>query len=207
MKRIRALSKSSAHILLLLLFLSILIALYSFFVVNLRCEKISCITIPMLPPKPDIELYENSRDSYRALYKGGHEKIRIAVYHTKDANTAELRNQATIMKIDSLYENARSPYPGTLSDVISCENKYKPKPFIFQSIDSTMTLYKGYLNNRLQYGTCIDNQITQKVFSTLFFCKNHSSWYQVELIIPINTTESDEVFFNELKKTSCQRPS
>ena len=207
MKRIRALSKSSARILLLLLFVFVLIALYSFFVVPRRCEKISCITIPMLPPKPDIDLYENSRDAYRALYKGDHEKIRIAMYQTKDANTAELRNQATIMKIDSLYENARSPYPGTLSEIISCENKYKPKPFIFQSKDSTMTLYKGYLNNRLQYGTCIDNQITQKVYSALFFCDNHSSWYQLELIIPVNAAEPDEYFFNQLKNTSCQRAS
>jgi hypothetical protein len=132
--------------------------------------------------------------------------VRIERHRTNEKDASTL-TQITLMKIQGLFENARSPYPGPLSDEITCDQKFKLVPKTSQNKDLSLTSFSGYLNNRMQYGTCVDNQVTYKAYSALFYCANHSSLYQLELIIPITKIGSDENYFNLLNQISCQRQS
>jgi len=172
---------------------------------QLSCKKYTCLSLSLLNKAKEKEIYENSSKSFRGLYETPEGLLRVesAKLSPKEAeNMIKIR----LMKMEGLFENARSPYPGPLSDEISCDNKYKPSPKIIDTNTTKITYVSGYLNNRLQYGTCIDDQITHKGFTALFYCQNHQSWYQFEILVPIEKAQKDEYYFKLFQSIVCQRP-
>lgn len=193
------------YFILALAFLGIIL-ISAFIVFQFRCMNMSCITTKHLLIGNVIEIYEQTPKTYRALFSTTFGLFRVEKQSGLSAADAKNLTDITLMKMQGLFDNARSPYPGPLSDEIACSNKYKPTPITYNTPSTDMILYTGYANNRLQYGTCIDDQITHKGYIALLYCKNYASWYKAELLIPIHEVQNDVVYIQLLQGVQC-RPS
>lgn len=172
-----------------------------------RCRLLSCLSFPLTNNRKPTEIYENTPDAFRGSYTTSEGLIRVSKYaNVKSPEGSANLTKTTMMRLEGLFADAKSPYPGPLSDEISCDNKYKPQPKTIVAGTNTMTYFYGYLNNRLQYGTCIDNQITHIGYNALLYCSGHSSWYQVEVIVPKKEVKTDEFYINLLSTLHCSRP-
>lgn len=168
-----------------------------------HCNKVSCITFPLINKLQPIDVFQQTSTTYKGQYLTSEGIVRIQK-NVVDSNNAELLTKSTMIQMESQFENARSPYPDQVSDIITCDKKFKPTPTVFQTKHGlSVTLFSGYLNNRMQYGTCLENEVSYKGFNSLLYCKSHSSWYRIEILIPVNSLQSDEHYINMLESVQC----
>jgi hypothetical protein len=170
------------------------------------CSRLSCISLSSINTWKEQEIYENTSSIYRSLLTASGYSIRIeknSNLSEKDATNLTLVN---VMKIKGLFDNARSPYTGAISNEISCENKYKPEIKEMTVNGIKVTYYIGWLNNRLQYGVCLDDQLTHKAYNALFYCPNQKVLYHLEFIVAIKDNPEDSFFLNQIESIKCQSP-
>jgi len=169
-----------------------------------RCTKLQCISTDHLSLTSINSVYESSRTTYRALYNTPYGLFRVEKQSDLSKKDADNLITVAVMTAQGLFNNARSPYPGPLSDEITCDNKFAPKPTISKTASTTMTWFSGYLNNRMQYGTCIDDQVVYKGYTGLFYCQNHRTWYKTEILIPMKEEINDNVYISLLTQIQCK---
>lgn len=143
-----------------------------------RCPGITCVSFSGKERFKTTTVYENTATSYRALLDNGSVLLRVEKYRA-GKDDAQMYADAKAMQILGLYEDAKSPYPGMLSDRISCDDRYKP---VFQEHGSAATVFTGLLNSEMQYGTCIDDQIAFSVAGAMTYCPQEGVWYFLEFM-------------------------
>lgn len=148
------------------------------------------------------EIYEYTDSTYRALFVRDDDMMRIEKNSHMNKNDADLLSKVTTMKITGLFDDARSPYPGMISDRIKCDEQYKPKIQQLQNNGLNITYFIAGLNNRLQYGSCIDQQLPYVAFNALFYCPNQKARYHVEFITPRKNT-SGETYKSAIEHIRC----
>ena len=187
----------------------IFLFLFGFFIIFIKkpsCQGYFCLSFKDINKYKIKELYEDTDKAYRAIIKNGDLIIRLEVYQNINSETAKKFNQYKIVQMEGLFENIRSPYPGAISDEIACEQKYKPKVQNMNKNGLDKIYFSGYLNDRLQYGSCIDEQNIYKGYTVLFYCTDQYRWYQFEIIGPINRL-SDRDYLLIIESISCEKPS
>ncbi len=97
-----------------------------------------------------------------------------------------------LAQISGLYETARNPYPGAVSQTVRCDARLVPHPQTVSAAAGPATYYSAYLNNRLQYGACADSQQPHTVRSLLFYCMDTKRWVSVERIESAGVTPEAE---------------
>ncbi len=171
------------------------------FVKRRGCSKLSCLSFQTKELyKTDTE-YENNEKAYRAMFRNDNLQLMVEIYSQVTPQQAAEYNEYKKMQLMGLYENARSPYPGAISDRISCEDKYKPKFRQWQTTTLNIDYYTGYLNNRMQYGSCIDEQLKYRSAAVMLYCLAQKKWYHLEFISPIN--QGDNKFIQIIQSMSC----
>jgi len=135
--------------------------------------------------KKDFKLvseYENTAKTYRALLEKGDIKLQIEAYSNTSAKQATDFNLYKSMQILSLYESVRSPYPGVISDQVACAKEYQPvfKKTTINNIN--IESYSGYVNDRLQFGSCTKEQIAYRGMALMFYCPKQNRWYHLEFM-------------------------
>ncbi|KKR03068.1 MAG: hypothetical protein UT26_C0010G0011 [Microgenomates group bacterium GW2011_GWC1_39_12] len=163
-----------------------------------QCDGISCISTDQLLLRPHPTVYEHTKNTYRALYMSDFGFFRVEKQTGLSQMEADTLSKTTTMQLEGLFNVARSPYPGPLSDKITCDPLYQPNVSTYNTPLTTMTIIKSYVNDQLQYGTCIENQIAYVAHIALIFCKNRSSWYKAELFIPKTKNEDAIYITNQL---------
>lgn len=166
---------------------------------SIKCAKYSCISFSDKNDYSLEEEYENSSDAYRAMLRNGTTRIRIEAYPHTSKEEAASHDKIKVMNIESLYETAKSPYPGALSNEIECGSEYRPnvKQIIVNTI--TMTHVQGYQNDRFQLGSCMKEEIQYKSDLVLFHCESQKIWYQFEVITPLNEAGKDKQIISSLR--------
>lgn len=152
-----------------------------------QCHRLSCLQLSKNAVLKLTEVYEDVHGAtYRARYQmndGGILRVDVRSGIEPDTATDYIRGRVAGMK--ALYDNVRSPYPGLLSNEIVCDSAFKP---LFESVrtSSGVSIEKitGYLNDRLTFGSCLEDQATYKGAMLLFACPNHKQLYQLEIIFP-----------------------
>lgn len=179
------------------------VVLYFVFIVQ-KCSKLNCLELSGLSEYKIKEVYRDDSKNFSALYTNGVELLRIAVEYNLRENESDKIIQSRVAQLKGMYENATAPYPGQVSDVIKCDEKFKPT-FHTDSINGlTISYFTGYLSNRLTFGTCDENQIDYQDTLILFYCPKQQRLYQLELIVPIqNFAASDTYFEDGLKSLRC----
>lgn len=127
-----------------------------------------------------------------ALLERDNDLLRVDITSSVAKEQANRLIQTRIAKMKALFENATSPYPGEISDEIVCDKRFKPT-FTSEGINGIpVSYFTGYLNSRLTYGACTEDQAVNKGIMTLFYCPAQRKVYQLELI-----SEKDRFIKNE----------
>ncbi len=151
---------------------------------NLGCKEIQCINFKNQNDYKVKEVYEKNDFIYRALYEKGDFLLKTEIrsnYTEEDANQVI---ETQLVRTKGLFENAAAPYPGELSDVIACSNAYKPVYATRQQSGVTLSYFDAYVNKRLVFGSCADDQAEYHDTLTMFYCPTQKKFYQLEIIIP-----------------------
>src|SRR3990167_3501047 len=158
-------------------FLIIIILSVIYTVYNKRgCEKLDCLSSAYLDGYKLSEIYRDEKDMFSALYRKNDDLLRVEIVSELSQNEAEKIIDSKIIGIKAQFENRRSPYPGEISDEIICSNKFKP---VFR--DGYII---AYLNSRLAYGSCIEEENVYKSIGTWKYCVSQNKLYQLEFISP-----------------------
>lgn len=146
----------------------------------LVCRGYTCISFADQASFAEIERMDDTDISYRAQLKKEDILVRIEAYKAVSTQIADRFTLAKIMQLQGLYETARSPYPGALSNEVVCEEKFKPTISENMKGSQKITYVSGFLNERLQYGVCIASQLTHIGTTAMFFCEKQGKWYYFE---------------------------
>lgn len=174
----------------------------------LTCSSYECLLFPDKKFWKIQTVYENDSSAWRGILIQSDYLVRLERYsHIPLSDAADL-TKIRIMQIQGLFDSARSPYPGVISDRIVCDDSYKPKPKVLTTTSGVeITYFSAFLNDRLQYGTCSDDAISYKGYTALFSCGQTNDWYSLELIIPAKKVASDSVYTGLFSQIGCVHPS
>lgn len=165
------------------------------------CSRISCITIKDQNKYLLKDTYEENKYIYRAMYTNSGNLLRIET-RPSSPDEANQAIQTQIVRTKGLFEDAAAPYPGEISDVIACSNEYKPVYSSKQQNGINVSHFEGYINDRLVFGSCVDDQAKYHDTLAMFYCPNQKKFYQVEVIIPrkdyINNKQENDSILNSL---------
>lgn len=207
MKKIEKTNKSIATIVTILIILFIMIITS---ILNARnsCTSFNCLVFPEMNLWKVGDVYKSDKTSWEGLVNHPKYQIRINKVSGASLNDSEEFSKIVTMNIKGLFDTARSPYAGEISDKITCPENLIPKEEEFDSKFGTKIKYiSTYLNDRLQYGACTENQIRYRSYVGMFYCSEIKEWYKLELIAP-NTSDLDSSYFRSLfLEAGCQRPS
>jgi hypothetical protein len=165
------------------------------------CDTLQCIRFHNKSVWKEQEIYEQTNTSYRALYRHGNDFLRLEKSNHMAPQDAALLTKVDVMKTMGLFDDARSPYPGAISDTIKCDKAFVPKVDHVLVGDLSVTYFSGWVNNRLQYGTCLDGELPYRSYSAYFYCPNQKSFYHMEIIWPKSDHDDStgKDFINSLK--------
>lgn len=167
------------------------------------CDELQCIAFPLLANTVKREILEKTDVSYIALYTLPDVRVRVEKRKKLSQSDANILTKITVMRMQGQFETARSPYPGMLSDAITCDKKFDINPRTIQNKTQSLVFFTGFLNNRMQYGSCLDSEIRFKGLNAIIYCQSHQSWYRIEALIPIESDADLSSFTNQLQHISC----
>lgn len=168
---------------IILVTLSLLVVIFLLSAKN--CERIDCLTFENSSHYKLDKEYENSKHIFRGLYKYDNTFVRSEIRSDLSANDAKEAVRVQITRTKGLFEDTTAPYPGEISDVIGCNNIYKPS--YRSAISKTgvkIDYFEGYLNDRFVLGSCSDDQAVYHVVFTMLYCNKQNKFYQLEYITP-----------------------
>lgn len=198
-------SPKYAHLFALCLGISIVgSAIFVYTQMKRSCGKLQCITLPLLQQSTVAEVYESTDRSYLALYTLPNMKIRTEQRSGISSSDADILTKVTVMRMQGQFETARSPYPGMLSDAITCDEKFNVKPITTTYNNQEVLFFSGYLNNRLQYGSCIDSEIQFTGLNAVLYCDRQHAWYRIEILIPGGDKSDTQSYTQQLQNITCQ---
>lgn len=186
--------------------LLLVISGYLYFFFQNSCGGYMCLAFDNKKQFREVEQIENSKMSYKGVLTYKSLRIRLEAYDASSIDIAERFSQAKIMQLQGLFENARSPYPGVLSNEVVCENRFKPVIKNITVDDKKITTIDGFLNDRLQYGVCLENQLTHKGKTAMFYCESQKKWYYFEVISKKSDTNLNTEINHLIQSLKCLNP-
>lgn len=176
-----------------------------FYLSRTRCKTYGCLLFKNKQQFKEIDQIENTEDGYKGILTNGLLQIRLEVYSAASSEIADRFTQAKVMQLLGLYETARSPYPGVLSNEVVCEEKFKPQIKEKTINGQKITTILGFLNDRLQYGVCLENQITNTGKTAMFYCSDQKKWYYFEAISKKSDKNLDYETTHLIQSLKCQK--
>lgn len=169
------------------------------------CEKLGCLYLTGVDSFEVREIYQNDKDIYRALYGKNNDLLRVEIRNIKTEDQANKSIDAQTARMKALFENAAAPYPGEITNEIVCDKRFKPV-FASDTINGiAITHFTGYLNDRLTFGACTEDQAVYRGIEALFYCKNQKKLYQLEIITPNKIfAENKSRYEDVLKSLRCK---
>lgn len=169
------------------------------------CQKLNCLSFPGRENFRLKELYQDDKNIYRALFSDKTNLLRVNVQSNIDSASAEKYIQGEITRMKALFANAVSPYPGEISNEIVCGKKFTPELNILNNDGLTMSYFTGYLNQRLVFGACTEDQAIYRGILALFYCPRQNRVFQLEIIVPKDEfSRNPQKYPETLRTMSCK---
>lgn len=149
-----------------------------------KCNRINCLKLSNKEEYKLDKIYEENDYAYRALYKKNDELMRVEVKSNLSSSDADQAVQVQITRTKGVFEDAAAPYPGEISDVISCGEQYKPVYSSKNIGGVNISYFSGFVNDRLVFGSCVSDQAAYRDTLAMFYCEKQHKFYQVEIISP-----------------------
>lgn len=127
------------------------------------------------------DIYTDTPTTYRALFTEDHRLIRIEARRVP-ASEAPKELEAAIARVNGMFAKAPAPYPGEVSDAIVCDPALAPSFHTTQSANGPIPYFIGFLNDRLTFGSCSQNQATYRGLMAFTYCPTKSILLHIELI-------------------------
>ena len=162
------------------------------------CPKTGCFSMQNLDKFKTAEIYQNDQNIYRAMLKNGDDILRLEVKSGILQDEAQKEIATRIARMQALFENATSPYPGEITNVIECTEKFKPTLTKVNQINTEIAYFTGYLNNRLTFGSCTEDQAIYKGNLIFFYCAKEKQLIQLELITPKEKFLASETEYGQI---------
>lgn len=184
--------------LLLLVFLSL-------YLVKIRqeCQKLNCLKMKNLDKFKVQEVYQDNGRFYRALLSDKNDLIRVEVKSKVEEDEAEKNIEAEITRMKALFQNAASPYPGEVSDEIECSEEFKPVFKTMKETNPKISYFSGFLNSRLTFGVCTQDQAVYKGILALFYCSKQKQVFQLEMIAPKEEFSASPEKYQEMVESAA----
>ncbi len=168
---------------------------------KLLCDNLNCFTIKNQYSYTQKELYTNQSDRYRALWTAGNRLLRVDA-RTVIESTANEELHAEIARMKALFEKAPAPYPGDISDAVTCDPSYIPT--YHERKTSNLFYFVGFLNDRLTFGSCSESDARYKGIMAFTYCSETKTLLRIELIGPIaDFTADPNAYTDTLMSLSC----
>lgn len=187
------------------IFITLLLAGFVWLVRTPRCKTYDCIRIP---GKSVIlaDAYEDTGAVWRGLLRSDDREVRVKILHTIAGDQAEEITKIHLAALLGLYDVALSPYPGAISQTVRCDAAFKPLPKKLTGPSGQSIVYfVGLLNARMQYGSCIENQIAYRSYAGILYCEKIQKWAQIELMVPKDAAFSDSDGERFIQNITCKK--
>jgi uncharacterized protein YbaR (Trm112 family) len=195
---------SISHVTILLIAVMVIFAgLFVYLRMQKKCDEVQCITLQLLDAQNKVEVSEKTNKSFLALYTLPSYLLRVEKRSDISKEDADTLTKVTVMRMQGQFETARSPYPGILSDAITCDKKFDIQPRTITKESQSQIFFTGYLNNRKQYGSCLDSEIQYVGLNSVVYCEKQKNWYRIEALIPTQSTADTTTVTNQLQNISC----
>lgn len=184
---------------------TIMLAASGLFYFVAPCWGPACYFRKHLTTYKTTSIYQNTDRLLGILLERKHNKIRADAWTNIAKEDADEVMNNFIIKMHALYEKAASPYPGEVSNAISCAEEYRPKYSNETNNGRETHLFVGFANDRLAFGACEDDLITKRASVVMYYCAKQKRLYKFELFTPIS--ESVEMFTqetNNIRSLSCE---
>ena len=145
--------------------------------------------------------FKKERSSLDAVFlrqKDGAAYLRLREFDGISLEHAKSYFSDKIYSINSLYREAHSPYPGALSNKISCPDEFKPQRIQRALFD----YYLMYANQRLNYGVCLWDLIEYRAIFYPLYCSRNQRFFQIELFVAKD--EDISIYQEALQKLACE---
>lgn len=173
---------------------------------NLSCKRISCLSLKDASFYKLKDVYEENRYIFRGLYKKGTILLRLEERVNSSKSEAEQAIKTQITRTQGLFDEAAAPYPGDISDVVSCSPEYKPTYTTIIKDGVEISQFSGFVNKRLVFGSCTADQAIYYATMAMFYCERQKNFFQVELIIPKDEYLKDSSEYKEvLNSLGCKQ--
>lgn len=167
------------------------------------CSHLRCIRIDNASSYHQQDVYSDTKSIYRALYSADKRFLRIEAQRTSP-QSAPQELDAAIAKVQAMYEKAPAPYPGEISDAVVCDPSFIPTYEEVKRNETKTALFVGYLNNRMTFGSCSQNQAVYRGVLALTYCPQQSLLLRLELISPTSDFEQyEKEFMDQIRSLQC----
>lgn len=167
------------------------------------CRLYSCLSFPGIEQWRVKEEHGQKNNYWKGVISHPEYIVRLEVFDEIEPKRGEELTQTKLMQISGLYEKAVSPYPGVISDAIVCSKEYLPIMGQLTVQNETEVQYlTAFLNDRLQYGSCIESQLTSTVTAATIYCHNTRQWFFIEFV-QSRDDDNQLNFVEQLKQLNC----
>ncbi len=192
---------------ILITFFLLLLALAGFMFSQTKrrslCRDFHCIRMDKLDVFRLKDLYSDTPDAYRVLFQSGNQWLRIEAKPVPLATSGQELN-AAVTKVKAMFEKAPAPYPGDVSDAVVCDSRFVPTYEEIQTETNPLSLFVGYLNDRMTFGSCSENQAVYRGILALTYCPKQTLLLRIELIAKVSDFLSHEKeLVDQIKSLRC----
>jgi hypothetical protein len=146
-----------------------------------KCLALDCVSFTGKETYQLNEVFENQKGSFLAEYNSKDSVLRVEVVD-QDINEANKLIKSRIARIQGQYEEAISPYPGEISDSISCPLELKPEFKSYEENNISVTSFLVKLNERMVTGQCDSNLTKYNSYNYYFHCLGSGKTFFIEEI-------------------------
>ena len=167
------------------------------------CKNLSCIQMDDSSLFRSKDTYSDTQSAYRALFEYNGRFLRIDAQRSAQTSAGQ-ELDAAVTKIKAMFEKAPAPYPGEISDAIVCDPAFVPTYEEVTSGKTRLSLFVGYLNNRMTFGSCSQSQAVYRGALVLMHCPEQSLLIRTELIAKTDDFASHEqALMNQIRSLRC----
>jgi hypothetical protein len=168
------------------------------------CKNLDCILLDGKAKFTLSEVYTDTPSTFRALFYDNERYLRIEAKEVA-AEFARQELHAEVVKVKAMFEKAPAPYPGDVSDAIVCDPKFVPTYEEIPTDGIPLSLFVGYLNDRMTFGSCSQDQTVYRGILILTYCPRESLLLRAELITtPTDFSSHEQELMDHMKALRCK---
>ena len=136
----------------------------------------------------------------KVILENRDEIIRFSIINNLDKKSSNNLIKVETYTLEAIYDSEISPYPGVISDEISCEDEFIPKRKEINKGDNKIIYYETFLSGRFSYGGCVEDLIEYRGIIAWTYCEDKKEYRKMEYMVDKNKEINNEIVFVNICK-------